>query len=292
MEIKTLINIVLTLNFKKMKRFFIRLSAIAIMIGLCSCGAKQEELTKTIPASDVKITGDCSNFFTISDDAVKILLTKVRESEYGWEVRAVIPLSKTPEAKSWSELKALPHIKKPYYAGMMGFSGIDPIVKLLDANGTEIDLNLYTAGINEFLNSEDMSENIAFKYRHSSDQSDYEKTKAKYDKVVGIKIIMDLSFDEQFSDEEPVVDKNKSKTSSNKLDALLDDYEQYVDKYIKFYKKAMNGDMSAMSEYVDLLEKAETLSEELNNARNDMTSTQMNRYLKITNKMSEAIINE
>ena len=122
--------------------------------------------------------------------------------------------------------------------------------------------------------------------------SEEETEKLAKDILECYKVCVDLSFDEQFSDEEPVVDKNKSKTSSNKWDALLDDYEKYVDKYIKVYKKAMNGDMSAMSEYVDLLGKAESLSEELDNAQNDMTSAQMNRYLKITNKMSEAIINE
>lgn len=36
---------------------------------------------------------------------------------------------------------------------------------------------------------------------------------------------------------------------SSDWDKLLDEYEQYVDQYVKTYKKAMNGDMSAMAEY-------------------------------------------
>ena len=52
----------------------------------------------------------------------------------------------------------------------------------------------------------------------------------------------------------------------------------------------MNGDMSAMNEYMDLLEKAQEISEQLNTEQNNMTTTQMNRYLKITNKMSNAML--
>ena len=52
----------------------------------------------------------------------------------------------------------------------------------------------------------------------------------------------------------------------------------------------MNGDMSAMNEYVALLEKAQRLSEKLEDAQSDMTTAQMNRYLKITQKMTNAIV--
>ena len=273
-----------------MKKAFIRLSVIALMIGLISCGGRQKELTKSIPASAVKITGDCSNFFTISDESVKILLTKVEEREYGWEVRAVVPLAKTTEAKPWSELKALPHIEKSGYAGMFGFSGCNPKIKYIDANGTEIDLDLKMVGINELLKSEDMSPEImAIQYKYDINRSNYEQSKAKYDKVAGIKLIIDLDFDEQFSNEKPT-SKKSATSKKNNWDSLLNEYENYVDQYIKFYKKAMNGDMSAMNEYMDLLEKAQDISEQLSTEQNNMTATQMNRYLKITNKMSNAML--
>ena len=46
-------------------------------------------------------------------------------------------------------------------------------------------------------------------------------------------------------------------------DKILNEYEKYVDQYIKTYKKAMSGDMSALSEYVELAEKAQKLAEVL-----------------------------
>ena len=367
-----------------MKRLFIRLSAIVLTLGLISCGGKQEEQTKTIPSSTVKIVGDCSNFFTVSGESVKIILTNVGDNEYGWEVRAIIPFSKTDEAKSWSELKALPHVKKPSYAGMMGFSECRAETKFLDANGTEIDLDLKTIGIEELLKAkETASENLTIQYAWEHKQSNYEKAKAKYDKVSGIKLDINLVFGEQFSNEEQaVVTKNNdgqyviidandlrlrkgpsldaetykkmdgknvhankgecyryldesdgfykidyrgdevwvskdytylsdncieeiddndsdpyrisntNSSSRNKWDQVLDEYEKYVDQYIKFYKKAMNGDMSAMSEYVKLLEKAEKISDQLEDAQGYMTNAQMNRYLNITQKMSNALLDD
>lgn len=261
------------------------------MMGIASCGSeKQKELTKMIPASAVKISGDCSNYFTIDGDSVKILLTQVEEErEYGWEVRAVVPLSKTSEAKTWNELKALPHREKQGWAGMVGFSGCDLKITYLDANGTDIDLNLSMgSGIDDFLKAEGTSsDNIPIK--HSWDRhGKYEDCKAKFDKVSGIKLAIDLSFNEQFANEKKP--ENTVSSSGNKWDALLDEYENYVDKYVSFYKKAMNGDMSAMTEYVSLLEKAEKLSSQLETSQSEMSSAQLKRYLKITEKMTNAIL--
>lgn len=72
-------------------------------------------------------------------------------------------------------------------------------------------------------------------------------------------------------------------------DKLLDEYEKYVDQYVKTFKKAMSGDMSAMAEYVKLAEKAQKLSEKIDKAKGEMSDAQMKRYLKITQKMVDAM---
>ena len=279
-----------------MNRVFIWISAVALMIGLVSCGGKhvkQEELTKTIPASAVKITGDCSNFFTVPGD-VKIILTKVKEdTQFAWEVRAIVPFSKTSEAMSWSELEALPHIEKPGWAGMYGFSGISSYKsKYLDEYGTELDLEVKAVGIDELLQSKDVStDNIVIQYLWSENPGKYENVKAKYDKVSRIKLVVNLEYEKCFSNEKPSVSGKKSATSSSKdWDAFLDEYESYVDQYIKLSKKMMNGDMSLMAEYADLFEKAEKFSDQIEKSQNEMTSAQMKRYFNITQKMSDALL--
>lgn len=80
-------------------------------------------------------------------------------------------------------------------------------------------------------------------------------------------------------------------TASSDWDKLLDEYEKYVDQYVKTYKKAMNGDMAAMAEYAKLAEKAQKLSSQLEKAKGEMTAAQLNRYLKITKKLASAVSN-
>lgn len=78
------------------------------------------------------------------------------------------------------------------------------------------------------------------------------------------------------------------KETANNWDEVLDQYEDYVDKYIATTKKAMNGDLSAATEYVELLEEAEDLADELDCASDEMNSAQVSRYLRITQKLSNA----
>ncbi len=73
-------------------------------------------------------------------------------------------------------------------------------------------------------------------------------------------------------------------------DKLLNEYEKYVDQYIKTYKKAMNGDMSAMTEYVKLAEKAQKLADKLEKAEDELTTAQLKRLAKINEKMSKALL--
>lgn len=84
-------------------------------------------------------------------------------------------------------------------------------------------------------------------------------------------------------------DKDDSSSSGDEdWDSLIDSYEEYVDKYISYMEKAMKGDMSALAEYPSLLEKVEEYSTKMNKAKGNMSSSQMSRYMKITNKMTEA----
>lgn len=98
--------------------------------------------------------------------------------------------------------------------------------------------------------------------------------------------------DEINADETELVDESEndevSSSSSTSWDSILDEYEEYVNSYIRLYKKAMNGDMSAMTEYVKFMEKAESLFDKMENA-DDMSMAQINRMNKIHEKMLNAI---
>ena len=76
--------------------------------------------------------------------------------------------------------------------------------------------------------------------------------------------------------------------STEDFDAVLESYEEYVDQYIALMKKAAKGDMDALSEYPALMEKAQELGEKMENAKGDMSASQLAKYQKITMKMAEA----
>ena len=90
---------------------------------------------------------------------------------------------------------------------------------------------------------------------------------------------------------EPQTTAKTEIVAGDNWDKLLNEYEKYVDQYIKTYKKAMSGDMTAMSEYVELAEKAQKLANKLEKAEDEMTNAQLKRYAKITEKMTKALQN-
>ena len=53
-------------------------------------------------------------------------------------------------------------------------------------------------------------------------------------------------------------------------------------------KKAQQGDMTALTEYPALLEKANDFGSKLSSASSDLSTSQMARYTKITAKITKA----
>ena len=83
-------------------------------------------------------------------------------------------------------------------------------------------------------------------------------------------------------------DRQTKKGGSEDWDAVLTSYEEYVDQYISFAKKAAKGDLTALAKYPSLMEKAEELSDKLDHAEDEMTAAQVARYHKITRKLANA----
>lgn len=79
-----------------------------------------------------------------------------------------------------------------------------------------------------------------------------------------------------------------SSAGSKNWNKILDSYESYATKYISLLKKAMAGDMSEMSEYTSLMEKATELENRLQNAGEDLSDAQMTRFVKIQTKLLES----
>lgn len=97
------------------------------------------------------------------------------------------------------------------------------------------------------------------------------------------------SFAAAFSDEYTEGDEDTYQSAgSEDWDELLQSYEQYVNKYIVYMKKAAKGDVTALAEYPGLMKKAQEFAEKLDAARGEMSASQLARYTKINMKMLKA----
>lgn len=67
-------------------------------------------------------------------------------------------------------------------------------------------------------------------------------------------------------------------------DEILDEYERYMNQYVKLLKKAQNGDMSAAADMAELLEQCNELNKKLSSANDNMSVAQATRFQKIAAK--------
>lgn len=77
---------------------------------------------------------------------------------------------------------------------------------------------------------------------------------------------------------------------TNDWDEYLDRYEDFVDGYIRVSKKAMNGDVNAALELSELAIELGEYAEELEDAADEMTGSQAARLVKISDKISKAML--
>ena len=97
-----------------------------------------------------------------------------------------------------------------------------------------------------------------------------------------------IKYDEENSDISNVYSSDT--LGSSNWDSWLDSYEQCVDKYISYVHKTANGDITALAEYASLMQKIQDLSNKMVGAQDEMSTSQWARYMKITNKMTTAVL--
>lgn len=220
------------------QKFILGAVALCLAVGLTSCGEKQEELTKMIPADAVTFSGKHKNLLTIPADvdSVKIMLVCADAENHRWDVRAVIPVQNT---KAWSQIPGTDTRKSSYFEPRMG----NLKVTYVDANESEIGDALSMDGdvIESVLSSDDIimeKASVKDMWEYSGDKS-YKAKRALFDKVAGISI-SNMELNE--------IRKSSSKSSSNlsdvyedALNEVADAYEDAVNEAMDNYEDAVNG---------------------------------------------------
>lgn len=242
-----------------------------------SCSSVPEE--REITVSDVEITGFIKDYVKVVDGTYKF--TQNGDDAF---ISVKLELIRKPlvgyDTQSWAQLRLNP----------------------VGEGGEIFDTGIYgfTTGTTEFDKVEDLlkadvgdTKNVAFKWDYFGLEED-KIGKDIFEKAVSFEII-DNGFELTTGEEEnegegevaSVVASTES-SSTDEWDAVLDDYEDYYDQYIKLLEKAKDGDISAMTEYVEMLEKAQSLGEKLSKAQGDLTAKQVSRFMKIQQKLLNA----
>ena len=244
----------------------------ALMLIASACGKKQPTMTP----QTVEITGDLNGYFEVAQK--EIVATEGRWSL--WNVE----LKRTDKPFPWDEGMTMAKFNDTYTDGR-AYCKIGFGLETFDKDGNALGKRSATAtGLLGPYSSDDILDLMNLQsgetgiIRWDTDPTE-DKTKGK------------LSF-RITSAYEIVEGREQNKiVTTNDWDKVLDTYEDYVDRYIACMKKVAAGDMSAMTQYAKLLEKAEELDEQLESASGSMTAKQVSRYTRINNKMLEAAAN-
>lgn len=245
-----------------MKRL-IKFSVLVVLITtICiSCGSKITEVTVKNKSTD--INGYLNGYLEVVDGSYKISMV-----ENNLILNVKLKVVKQLEDSELCEISAelLDESDMPlsglgtFLASYMNFS--DDIDKINDAlkEGTgEITVKLiYSVG------EDNSKESEALKIAS-------EKAKS-------------FSINSKIKDDVTISENNGDKN----WEKILTDYESYTNQCIKLLKKANSGDVSAMTEYLEVLQKAQDIQESFLEAEDDITTAQMERFIKIQKKLIDS----
>jgi hypothetical protein len=252
---------------RKMKTTITAFSMALLALTISSCGSVKMEHD----VSPTEVKGGMKQYIDVASGPYKLTV-----SENHRDLRLTLKLvSKETTDKIFEEVHNL----------MMG-----PIeVQLLDDAGVP----LSSGGVLHYMEGSDKLATLLKEGEENFFKFEGSITEEALKNLSTTKFLLNTKATEYV--EESTSNDNSSSSSSSKtyssadIDAMLDSYDSYTDKYIKFYKKAMKGDAAALSEYPALMEKAEEFSNKLEQADGDLSSAQMARMMKIQQKLMSAM---
>ncbi|MBI9055112.1 MAG: hypothetical protein JEY96_14920 [Bacteroidales bacterium] len=259
-----------------MKKVIFLISTV-VLLGACSGGGSKQpaKLSAELKPYQIEIKGYLGDYLQVFDGMYKV--ESVKDGMLStWVVKIKVNSIQT-------------YLEDDY--GLQDGNGGPLMIDLCDEQG--MPLNGFEALRSEY--TEDVKIEEVLKYLGSEDWIMFRKYQDLYSKTLPDNISTFSVYSEKIEKRETSSSTTSTKakttsstTGSGDWDAILDDYEDYMDKYIKLIKKANEGDVSAVSEYISIYQKAATLSEKLSNANDDLTTAQYTRFMEIQSKMLQA----
>jgi len=268
---------------KKIKFLGVALTAV-MFLASCGGGGLQEVEISPLKA---KIKGDVGDFIEISNEKCKVV--KSQEMGQDWVMTFKLKNIKTGDLNDENydldfKLVLTDKSGKPI-TGLKEFWMSDGLW------GTASELKKLRALITESPGSEEWF-TLPMDVDYGSDYEEYLPEGITNftirTEVKKVEIAEETSSDNSSSNESYSNSSSKETVSNEDWDAVLKSYESYIDQYIKLMKKAANGDASAMTEYASMMEKATDLSEKMSNAGDDLSVSQMTKFMKLQTKLTTA----
>ena len=215
----------LILGDRKMKRINIFVVLTLLLCSVVSSCTKKQELTKSIPSSNVSLSGKHRNLLAVDGDSVKIMLVCPEGKKDEWEVRALVQIKNT---KSWREVYSSYRKQHKNYEPKMG----NFCVNYIDANGSTLlennNLKPDWDVIESVLSSDEKrTENMLIQSMFTMNRSSYDKQKTIFDKVAGI-TFSQMELNEIFTTSggssatmDDDIDASSSKKSTSKKEKLI-----------------------------------------------------------------------
>jgi len=263
-----------------------------ILLSACGGGEKKSASESIVKPKSTSLKGDLKPYFEVVDKEYKI---KVDEESFMKSGMITVEIKRTDTDFDFKTDNINPFGTNGSEDYHVGFG-----IEILDDSGPVVIKNATEGGMGGPYSSEDVTGIINL----GKGETGYIRWSIDEGKLEGLKSFQitsalqaethdnSYSSSDDYEDDSDMNSGSVASSGSKDWDEMLDDYEEYVDEYIKFYKKAMKGDNSAMSEYPAMMEKATALQTSMAKAQNnnELSTTQIQRMMKIQTKMTNAAL--
>ena len=271
-----------------MKKFYIYLSIAVMAICIAACGDKKNSDGPNSATLEVEADlGALSNYVTTSESEITLKLV-----DDGIQGSVGLNVTKAFEGQSAWDLELEVEVLDENHISVAELGTIEfehPFSEnVVNAGNKHLEIKIDSKDIWEKIKNE--GKFISIKFNRASDEiSPYSGSMSSSNDDDSSSSYSSSNDDDNDDDDDSDSYSSSSSSDSQDWDALLNSYEQYVDKYVSYMKKAAKGDMNAMSEYPALAEKAQEFNSKLEGAKGNMSTSQWSRYMKITAKMTKAM---
>lgn len=265
---------------KKIKLFEVAFSALIFLSSCGGGGGTVQEVKDNSTKLEItsKISGAFSENFVVTNAVLK-----TSSDPYGSKL--LVEVKRTSTKFSFG-------VEKAQVCGVGAGKEYTYCISadILDETGIPIETNLDKYGYEPFEKCLSLNTDETIWFEFSLGYSSTLKENPEKAKKVKLNSSLeknDVSSSSSSSNDNSSLSTNES-TSDEDWDKVLKSYESYINQYIKLMKKAQSGDASALTEYASMMEKATDLADKMSNAGDDLSASQLAKFLKLQTKLANA----